>query len=307
MSTGRMVTLKESDALRAMPAMNPQALLAAAVDKGASVETLERLVALAKDMRAMTAKEAFDKAMSEFQRRCPPIKKNKTMAVPGRPTYKYADLGEILSTIAPLMGELGLSISWRSVAPSKPNYLAKICIISHEMGHEKDSGPCELPTNLDGNRMNGAQSIGSTETYAKRYSLCSVLGISPEDDTDANDGTEGRTHGEADRKAREANADRAPAGIAKGTNPAEITVPSDPNDPALVAESHTLFPDPETERINTEIHKIINTQLALKTITPKNVREFKKTYLGAEDADPSKCDIAALTDLRKYLATRFER
>jgi ERF superfamily len=293
----RLITLKESDALRSMPGLNPQALIAAAIDKGASIETLERLVGLAKDIRAITALEAYNEAIAEFQRRCPPIKKNKEMIVPGRPKYKYADLGEILSTIGPLMGELGLSVSWRTVQSSKPNHIAKVCEVSHRLGHTKDSGPSDMPYNIDGNRMNPAQSVGSAETYAKRYSLCSVLGISPEDDTDAND-THGKNGGETSKikpSVRQYMAETEP------------DQPPAPDDPALVKESVELFPDPEHERLVTECGRIIKDKLTEKAITQKDVRNMKLTYLGAEDANPDKCDIAALTDLRKYLAARFEK
>src|SRR5207237_3078517 len=154
----RVPNMKRPDSA-ALARLDPQALIAKAIDKGASIETLERLVTLAKDVRAITAKEAFHEAISEFQRRCPSIKKNQTMAVPGRPTYRYADLGEILPAIAPLMGELGLSISWHS-PHAKPDMVVASCRISHKLGHSEESGPFEIPYRADG-RMNSAQAVGS--------------------------------------------------------------------------------------------------------------------------------------------------
>ena len=65
--------------------------------------------------------------------------------------------------------------------------------------------------------------------------------------------------------------------------------------------------DPEKDTLVDECMKIINRALSERVITPKDVRNFKKTYLGEEDADPTKCDKAALSDLRKYLAARFEK
>jgi len=279
----RLITLRESDALRAMPAMNPQALLAAAIEKGAGVETLERLVALATTLRAVTAQEAYHEAISEFQRRCPPIKKNKTMAVPGRPTYRYADLGEILPTIAPLMGELGLSVSWRTPSTVSAGAVGQICRISHKLGHSEESGPCEIPYRSDG-RMNAGQAVGSAMTYAKRYSLCSVLGISPEDDDDAT-GTD-------------VNGARVPKNAVERNAQAAEAEAQD--------EAEQLFPDPEKERLVSECGTLIKAALVGKRITQKDVRAMKLTYLGAEDADPTKCDTSALSDLRKYLAARFE-
>ena len=282
----RMITLRESDALRAMPAMNPQALLAAAIDKGASVETLERLVALAKDMRAVAAREAFNEAIAEFQRRCPPIKKNKTAAINDRFTYRYADLGEILPTISPLMGELGLSVSWRSTG--KPNVVVANCRISHKLGHSEDSGDFEIPYRVDG-RMNPAQAVGSAITYAKRYALTAVLGISPEDDDDAQ-----ATRGAEGRAESNAHTGKTSHGSADTQPPAR-----EPNEEELI-ESRRLFPDPEREALIAEIKKLG------KKIPDGDKAEAATTYLGM-GVSLEAADMSALADLKKWCEARIIR
>jgi hypothetical protein len=293
----RMVTMRESDALRAMPGLNPQALIAAAIDKGAGIETLERLVQLAKDVRAITAKEAYDEAMSEFQRRCPSIKKNREMVIPGRPIYKYSDLAEILKTIAPLEGELGLSHSWRAVKPEKPNAVATICKISHKFGHSEESGPCEIPY-TDSNRMNGAQTVGSAKTYAKRYSLEDVLGISAEDDDDA--GSTGKDDVKSTRQAdrpRSSAEDRRPA--ESGSNPgARETSSPDPNDPALVAESENLFQTPDVIR-DPLIKRI-------EKFTPSKIKVALHRVLSVDPEMDwrTKLDPAAMDMLAKHLEVK---
>jgi hypothetical protein len=294
----RTVTLAESDALRALPAnrLDPQALISKAIEQGAGIETLERLVQLAKDLRAITAKEAFNRAIAEFQRRCPPIKKNAEMAVPGRPIYRYGELGEILSTIKPLMGELGLSHSWRSAPTTRPSAVAQICIISHELGHEKESGPSEIPYRED-NRMNSAQSVGSATTYAQRYSLCAVLGIKPEDDDDANStDTYGRVG---------ARAGHAPPPPSPTDRPSEPVRETGPRQKKQTAEPLFQTPDAERDHLILEINSIINRVIQQKRAKPENVREWKKTYLGDEDADITQADPASLSDFSKYLLGRF--
>jgi hypothetical protein len=287
----RLITLKESDALRAMPGLNPQALIAAAIDKGASIETLERLVQLAKDIRAITAKEAYNKAIAEFQRRCPPIKKNRAMVVQGRPTYRYGDLGEIIATISPLMGELGLSKSWEAVHASKPNHVASVCIISHELGHSERSGPTEIPYGTDGNRMNAAQSVGSAKTYAKRYSLCDALGISPEDDDDATgtNGSEARTAPRVKPSVRQYMAETEP------------DQPPAPDDPALVTESQILLPTPdeaeERAALMTKGQQIIKE----RKLSVKAVKAVKQALLDDENADMLTIDLASLAAVVRHL------
>src|SRR3990167_2535670 len=85
--------------------LDPQALLTQAVEKGAGIETLERLVALAKDVRAETAKAAWYEAMAEFQRTSPPIKKTATAKIKtmrAEYSYHYAPLDQIMAQIQPV-------------------------------------------------------------------------------------------------------------------------------------------------------------------------------------------------------------
>src|SRR5262245_31906112 len=74
----------------ALVRLDPQALLTLALQQSAGIDTIERLVALAKDVRAMAAREAFHKALADFQRECPPILKSKTATIrTARATYSY--------------------------------------------------------------------------------------------------------------------------------------------------------------------------------------------------------------------------
>jgi len=168
--------------------VDPQALLTRAVENNASIETLERLVALAKDVREVQAKEAWHMAMAEFQRRCPSIKKTSTANIytaKGSYKYNYAPLDEIMETIRPLLGELGLTVSWSSRV--EPQRVIVSCRIAHLQGYAENSGEVSMPIPDDSERGGGnpAQRVGSALTYARRYSLLSVTGLSPEDDDDA--------------------------------------------------------------------------------------------------------------------------
>ena len=107
------------------------------------------------------------KARSEF----PEIPKNKT-AKAGSFSYKYADLGDILPAVVPALLRNGLTII-QTIDDQKI-----VTIIAHKSGSTISSS-CPLPmTNLT------AQQLGAWVTYLKRYSLCAVLNIHPEDDLD---------------------------------------------------------------------------------------------------------------------------
>jgi hypothetical protein len=168
--------------------LDPQALIAQAIQSGSGIETMERLVALAKDVRAVQAREAWYAAMAEFQRKCPAIKKTKTAKIATQRasySYSYAPLDEILSTIQPVMGDLGLSVSWRGRVDG--DKVVQNCRISHTLGHHEESGELAMPVAIatDDRGANPMQRVGIATTYAKRYSLLSIIGMAPEDDPDA--------------------------------------------------------------------------------------------------------------------------
>ena len=209
----------------ALARIEPQALISKALDNNAGIETLERLVALAKDVRAMEAREAWYHAMATFQRTCPTIKKTATAKINtarASYSYSYAPLHEILGTIQPVLGPLGLSISWRSrmehhpdprtIAPS----VVVLCRVAHELGHHEDSGEIVMPiTGEDGRGGNASQRAASAMTYAKRYSLLGIIGMAPEDDDDG-----GRNESGKDL------AGGAPPDAADGAAPSDGSAPS---------------------------------------------------------------------------------
>ena len=173
---------------KALMRVDPQMLLTKAVESNASIEIMERLVALAKDVREVQAKEAYHTAMAEFQRRCPVIDKSSKANIytaRGSYTYSYAPLDKIMVAIRPLLAELGLTVTWTS--REEANHVVARCRVSHVLGYSEDSGDVSMPIPDPQERGGGnpAQRSGSALTYAKRYSLLNVTGITPEDDDDA--------------------------------------------------------------------------------------------------------------------------
>lgn len=167
--------------------LDPQALIEAAIAKDSPIEILERLVALAKDIRAMQAREAWLAAMARFQELCPAILKNKLAKVQsskgGHFSYSWASLDAVLGEIQPVMGPLGLSVSFRQRQEKDQAFAT--CRISHAMGHDEDSGEVMMPITFgDGTASSPQQKVGIAFTYAKRYALLAITGLAPEDDPD---------------------------------------------------------------------------------------------------------------------------
>lgn len=167
--------------------IDAQSLIAQAIAAGAGIDTMERLVALAKDLREVQAREAWYGAMAEFQRTCPPIRKTSQARIATRSgggyTYRFAALDEIMSAVTPILTALGLSVSWRSTV--KSTSVVVICRVAHSLGHVEDGGEVEMPVMPGDTGANPAQRVGISLTYARRYALMNALGLAPEDDDDA--------------------------------------------------------------------------------------------------------------------------
>ncbi len=116
--------------------------------------------------------KALIKAKAEFQ----PIEKDKL-----NPHFKtkYASLDSVLDAVTPALCKHGLVI----VQPLQSGRVLNTHLY-HESG-EVMTSTFELPDISD------IQKIGSALTYARRYSVCALLGITADEDSDGNAGKSG--------------------------------------------------------------------------------------------------------------------
>ena len=159
--------------------------ISSAIETKVPVETMERLFALRKEVKAEAAKEAFIVAMSTFQAKCPIIKKNKDVLNKDKSTlrYSYASLDSIVSQVKEILGANGLSYSTQ--VKNETGFLTAICTVTHILGHS-ESSDFKIPIDTEG-FMTAPQKYASALTFAKRYAFCNALGIlTGEDDADAN-------------------------------------------------------------------------------------------------------------------------
>lgn len=157
-----------------------------AIEMNASVETMEKLFALHKEVKLEKAKEAYVVAMSQFQAKCPIIKRNKdVMNKDGKSVrYSYASLDSIVSQVKDTLGQCNLSYSTDVV--NETGFIIAVCKITHILGHSETSS-FKIPIDTDG-YMSAPQKYASALTFAKRYAFCNALGIlTGEDDFDAGD------------------------------------------------------------------------------------------------------------------------
>ena len=164
--------------------VNPQALIAAAIEKGLPLESIERLLAMRKELKAEWAKEQYFAALSKFQSLCPNIIKDKDVFDKGGAfRYSYAPLDVIVTAVKAPLKECGFSYTIITAQTDKD--VTAECHAHHADGHSEVS---KFTIPMDPKAyMNESQKIASAMTYAKRYAFCNAFGIMTSDaDDDAN-------------------------------------------------------------------------------------------------------------------------
>lgn len=168
---------------------NPMSLIESAVNNGASVETIERLMALQERYESNEARKAFITAMQKFQGLKPilPQTEDVTHGKNTKPLYKFCPLPVIEKTLKPILKECDLFYRFENL--NKDGAFGIRCIVTHVLGHSESSemyGPAD-----DSGAKNKIQGIGSTSTYLMRYTLIASLAL-----TTADEDNDGQTVGD---------------------------------------------------------------------------------------------------------------
>ena len=163
--------------------LNPEVLIAKAIEKNVPVETMEKLLAMRDKLKKEWAEEQFYKALAGFQSECPTIKKTKIVKDKhGKIRYRYAPLESIIEQVKDLLKAYNFSYTIQSRL--EDGQLIVTCELHHKDGHSKSS-EFRVPI-YDSNYMNNIQKYASSLTYAKRYAFCNATGIMTGDED--NDG-----------------------------------------------------------------------------------------------------------------------
>lgn len=110
----------------------------------------------------------------EMQKELPKPKKTKTAKINATYSYKYADLEDVLDAVMPVVHKFGFIITheyqWRDGFQFLVTYLKK--------DDYSLAGQVKIPDWTD------PKDFGTDTTYLRRYSICNLLGIVSEEDTD---------------------------------------------------------------------------------------------------------------------------
>ena len=162
-------------------------LLQLAVDRGANIDTIERLAKLQREMQDFQAKIDYGIAMKSAQEAIPRIAPDLTNP---QTHSKYASYAALDRVIRPVYTRQGFSLSFNTGESSLPDQIRVFCKVRHIGGHEE---PFQIDMPNDGKGAKGGDVMTKTHaqaagaSYGMRYLLKMIFNIAiGEEDRDGN-------------------------------------------------------------------------------------------------------------------------
>lgn len=183
----------EPRAMQAVASTTPGDLLRMAVEQGADLDKLQKLMDLQDRWEANEARKAFTVAMTGFKAEPVEILKRKNVRFETRDgdvtSYNHAELSDITDAIGPALAKHQLSYRWNI---HQEGAAIKVdCILTHVRGHSEMVTLHAAPD--ASGKKNAIQQVASTTTYLQRYTLLAITGMSTKGMDD-----DGRGHGTTD-------------------------------------------------------------------------------------------------------------
>ncbi len=163
-------------------------MLRLAIEKGAGIDTIERLVALQEKTFARQAETEFSHALNRVQskiQRIAPDLENKSK------NSRYASYAAIDRVIRPIYSPEGFSISFTHADCPRADHIRVIGWL--RLGAHKEPYQVDWPVDTKGPQgssvMTATQATGASDSYAKRYLVKDMFNIAiGDDDNDGNAG-----------------------------------------------------------------------------------------------------------------------
>ncbi len=184
---------KESAAVaeQAGGAVTPMQLLQIAMDKGADLDRLEKLMDMQDRWEKNEARKEYVAAMAGFKADPPQIIKNMHISYTtdkGTTAYDSASLDQVSGVIGKALAEHGISHRWHTDQPGN-GQITVTCILTHDKGHSESTSLSASPDQSGG--KNNIQAVGSTITYLQRYTLLAATGMAAKGQDDDGRTSEG--------------------------------------------------------------------------------------------------------------------
>jgi hypothetical protein len=186
-TTGRVTTIQTLPIPAPQVPLTPMGLIQLALQGGAALDTVERLVALQKDQRGYDAELAFNAAMNRAQSEMGPVAADLTNP---QTKSKYASYPALDKRVRPIYTQEGLALSFDTADSTLADHTRVLCYVSHSMGHMR-TYHLDMPNDGKGAKggdvMTKTHATGAAVSYGKRYLVIMVFNIAVgEDDRDGN-------------------------------------------------------------------------------------------------------------------------
>ena len=175
------VATQQTRAVAAAPssAVAPADLLRYALENGADLDRLEKLMELQQRYEENEARKAYVAAMAEFKLNPPQISKDKLVQFSGT-SYTHATLGNVTGAIVEGLAKHGFSHRWDT--EQQGAQVVVTCILTHRKGHSERTTLSAAKD--DSGKKNNIQQVASAITYLQRYTLLAATGLATHDQVD---------------------------------------------------------------------------------------------------------------------------
>lgn len=170
---------------------NAMQLIQSAIAQGSSIDTIERLAKLQREMVEYAAMVDFNEAMQRVQHKMRPISADATNP---QTKSRYASYSKLDKALRPIYSAEGFSLSFNTADSPQSDHVRVLCDVSRG-GHVK---PYQIDMPADGKGAKGGDvmtkthATGAATSYGMRYLLKMIFNVAVgEDDDDGNCSTPG--------------------------------------------------------------------------------------------------------------------
>lgn len=165
-------------------AHSPMGMMMAAMNQGASLEQVEKMMDLQDRWERKEAEKAYNAAFAAFKAEAVRIIKGRKVTDGPLRGKEYAELHDVVDAVTPALSRHGLSTAWKLTRDEK-DWIEVTCTLKHVGGHSESvsmGGPPDA-----GGAKNALQARASTKSYLERYTLKAICGVAEGgDDMDGN-------------------------------------------------------------------------------------------------------------------------
>lgn len=170
-----------TDTNRAPSVLTPMAMIDRALEAGAGLDMVTKLMDLQERWEANNARKAFNQAFAAFKAEAIAVVRNRKVTDGPLKNKSYAELFSFVDAATPALSKHGLSASW-DITKDEKDWIEVTCIIEHELGGLKKvsfGGPPDA-----GGAKNPIQARASTVTYLERVTFKAATGLAEQGDDD---------------------------------------------------------------------------------------------------------------------------